>query len=188
MTKYSEQYEVMISSRATLSGKKAKAESLMTAAAMARKILRFGPSINCIKTIIVNLQLIASGKYTEPLEILILKTLSAFFVGMFFVCDHYLWLFKMGLVSNEALRAQMEYWSAMGWFLDCITCIIKNGLLFSQDKKPALQNTQLIIDSVRVVCDLVISYSFIKPGSVNGKTVGLLGTLTSLIGIYQLWV
>lgn len=40
---------------------------------------------------------------------------------------------------------------------------------------------------MRVVADLVISYSFIKPGSVNGKTVGLLGTLTSLIGIYQLW-
>lgn len=106
---------------------------------------------------------------------------------MFFVCDHYLWLFKMGLVNNDTLRAQMEFWSAMGWFLDCITCIIKNTLLFSKDKKPVLQNSELLIDTVRVVCDLVISYSFIKPGSVNGKTVGLLGTLTSLIGIYQLW-
>jgi hypothetical protein len=75
----------------------------------------------------------------------------------------------------------------MGWFLDCITCIIKNTILFSRDEKPILKNTQLLIDSVRVVCDLVISYSFVKPGSVNGKTVGLLGTLTSLIGIYQLW-
>lgn len=177
----------MISQRSTISAKKTKAESLMSAAAMTRKILRFGPSINCIKTIIVNLQLIASGKYNEPLELLVMKTLSAFFVGMFFVCDHYLWLFKMGLVTNDSLRAQMEYWSAMGWFLDCITCIIKNAYLFGTDKKPALENTQLIIDSVRVVCDLVISYSFVKPGSVNGKTVGLLGTLTSLIGIYQLW-
>jgi hypothetical protein len=93
----------------------------------------------------------------------------------------------MGLVSNDSLRVQMEYWSAMGWFLDCITCIIKNTMLFAGDNKPILVNPQLIIDSVRVVCDLVISYSFVKPGSVNGKTVGLLGTLTSLIGIYQLW-
>jgi|688.fasta_scaffold71638_3 hypothetical protein len=75
----------------------------------------------------------------------------------------------------------------MGWFLDCITCIIKNTILFSRDEKPILKNTQLLIDSVRVVCDLIISYSFVKPGSVNGKTVGLLGTLTSLIGVYQLW-
>jgi hypothetical protein len=75
----------------------------------------------------------------------------------------------------------------MGWFLDCIACIIKNTILFSRDEKPILKNTQLLIDSVRVVCDLIISYSFVKPGSVNGKTVGLLGTLTSLIGVYQLW-
>lgn len=36
----------------------------MTAAAMARKVLRFGPSINCIKTIIINLKAIAEGKYS----------------------------------------------------------------------------------------------------------------------------
>lgn len=159
----------------------------MSAAAMTRKILRFGPSINCLKTIIINLQVMASGKSNEPLPFLILKTLSAFFVGMFFICDHYLWLFKMGLVSNDSLRVRMEYWSAMGWFLDCITCIIKNTMLFAGDNKPIIANPQLIIDTVRVVCDLIISYSFVKPGSVNGKTVGLLGTFTSLIGIYQLW-
>jgi len=93
----------------------------------------------------------------------------------------------MDLVSNQALRAQMEFWSSMGWLLDCITCIIKNALLFQSDKKPVFQNTPLLIDSLRVVSDLVIAYSFVKPGSVNGKTVGLLGTLTSIIGIYQLW-
>lgn len=57
----------MISQRNIISAKKSKAESLMTAAAMARKILRFGPSINCIKTIIMNLKLIADGKVNEPL-------------------------------------------------------------------------------------------------------------------------
>lgn len=75
----------------------------------------------------------------------------------------------------------------MGWFLDCITCIIKNAILFVKDTKPVLQNKALIIDTVRVVLDLVISYSFVKPGTVNGKTVGLFGTATSLIGMYQLW-
>ena len=97
----------MIAQRSTLTEKKKKVESLMGAAAMARKILRFGPSINCIKTIIMNLQAMASGKYNEPLEILVLKTFSALFVGIFFICDHYLWLFRMDLVSNQELRAQM---------------------------------------------------------------------------------
>lgn len=66
-TKYAEQYELIIAHRSTILEKKNKVESLMGAAAMARKILRFGPSINCIKTIILNLQAIASGKYSEPL-------------------------------------------------------------------------------------------------------------------------
>ena len=75
----------------------------------------------------------------------------------------------------------------MGWLLDCVTCLFKNVLLFSRDKNP-FANKALIIDTIRVLADLVISYSFVKPGSVNNKTVGLLGTLTSAIGIYQLWV
>jgi hypothetical protein len=49
------------------------------------------------------------------------------------------------------------------------------------------QSNALVIDLVRVVCDTPVAYSFVKPGSVNGKVVGLLGTFTSLIGIYQMW-
>lgn len=119
---------------------------------------------------------------------MILKTLSSFFLWVFFVCDHYAWLFKMGLVSNENIRKFMEFWSSMGWMLDCITCIIKNACLFAEaGEKPISQQKPLLIDSLRVLCDLVVSYSFVKPGSVNGKTVGKLGTITSLIGIYQIW-
>jgi hypothetical protein len=159
----------------------------MSASAMARKILRFGPSISCIKTVILNLKALSEGRVTEPIEYFLLKTLSAIFIGMFFILDHYLWLFKMGVVSNDALRVKMEFWSPMGWFLDCIAGIIKNSLLITREKQPLWKNKQLIIDSLRVLGDTVIAYSFIKPGSVNGKTVGMLGTITSIIGIYQLW-
>jgi hypothetical protein len=67
----------------------------MGAMAMTRKVLRFGPSINCVKTVITNLNMIALGKVKEPLLILALKTLSQFFLGMFFICDHYMWLYKV---------------------------------------------------------------------------------------------
>jgi len=40
---------------------------------------------------------------------------------------------------------------------------------------------------VRVLCDAPVAYSFVKPGSVDGKIAGLLGALTSIIGIYQMW-
>ena len=39
----------------------------------------------------------------------------------------------------------------------------------------------------RVVLDTPVAYSFVKPGSIDGKLVGLLGTATSLLGIYQMW-
>lgn len=67
----------------------------MGAMAMTRKVLRFGPSINMVKTIITNLDSIVKGTNTESIHIVILKTLSAFFLAMFFICDHYLWLFRV---------------------------------------------------------------------------------------------
>jgi hypothetical protein len=36
----------------------------MTATAMTRKILRFGPSINYLKTVIVNIKMLIQGNYT----------------------------------------------------------------------------------------------------------------------------
>jgi|JI10StandDraft_1071094.scaffolds.fasta_scaffold7358828_1 hypothetical protein len=55
---------MMVSQRDVISKKKFKAEALMTAAAMTRKVLRFGPSIVCVKTILTNLKIIAEGKST----------------------------------------------------------------------------------------------------------------------------
>ena len=81
----------------------------------------------------------------------------------------------------------MEFLSPIGWFFDCWTNLTKNIILFNMDKKPAIQNHPLILDTIRVCCDIPVAYSFVKAGSVNGKTVGLLGTLTSAIGIYQMW-
>jgi hypothetical protein len=44
-----------------------------------------------------------------------------------------------------------------------------------------------MIDSARVIIDLPVAYSFLKPGTVSGKTVGACGTISSLIGLYQMW-
>lgn len=106
---------------------------------MTRKVLRFGPSIATIKTVISNINDLIEYRTTEPEHIVILKTLSAFFLGMFFICDHYLWLYKVtisqiqvGLVSNSNLNTKFTYYSALGWLLDCFTCIIKNIALWKE--------------------------------------------------------
>lgn len=63
--------------------------------AIARKILRFGPSIAQVKTFILNTIDLIKQQNKESTPIFILKTLSALWIAMFFVCDHYLWLFRV---------------------------------------------------------------------------------------------
>ena len=67
----------------------------MVAAGMTRKVLRFGPSITLVRTIYNNLMSLLKGTYSEPTHMLILKTLSAFFLSWFIVLDHYVWLVKV---------------------------------------------------------------------------------------------
>jgi hypothetical protein len=40
----------------------------------------------------------------------------------------------MGLVSSDKIRIKMEFLSPLGWFLDCITCIVKNTLLLRKNR------------------------------------------------------
>ena len=79
-------------------GKIKKADSLSNSMGLARKVLRFGPSINCVKTFILNTIQLINGLNQEPTPIFVLKTLSALWISMYFVCDHYLWLFKVILI------------------------------------------------------------------------------------------
>jgi hypothetical protein len=78
-----------------LSGGIRKADTLWASMALARKILRFGPSINCVKTFILNTLQLIKGQNKESTPIFILKTLSALWIAIFFVCDHYLWLYRV---------------------------------------------------------------------------------------------
>lgn len=45
---------------------------------------------------------------------------------------------------------------------------------------------ELKLDAVKNVLDAFIGYSRIKPGMSSGE-IGFVGTITSIIGIYQLW-
>lgn len=68
---------------------------MMNAAGMTRKVLRFGPSFALVRTIINNCIALIQGNYTEKTYMLVLKTLSAFFLSWFVVLDHYTFLFKV---------------------------------------------------------------------------------------------
>ena len=102
----------------------------------------------------------------------------------------------MGIAKNERIRVHAEYLSILGWYLDCYTGIIKNILIYlnavrstitKSSKERKAQTKALIIDSIRLLLDIPVAYSFLDPGSISGKTVGALGTVTSAIGLYQMW-
>ena len=52
-------------------------------------------------------------------------------------------------------------------------------------KKRTLKD--LKYDVPRSLIDIPIAYGFMYPGAVPNKVMGILGTVTSLIGIAQLW-
>jgi hypothetical protein len=47
--------------------------------------------------------------------------------------------------------------------------------------------SQLSINIIKNLFDALISYSFLHPGTLSEGKMGLIGTVTSLIGVYQLW-
>ena len=107
---------------------------------------------------------------------------------MFFVCDHYLWLYRMGVTKNDTIKTHCDYYSVLGWFLDCWTGLLKNILIYIDldEKERSKQQLALAIDTARTLLDMPVAYSFLKPGTVSGKAVGACGTITSIIGLYQM--
>lgn len=37
---------------------------------------------------------------------------------------------QMGLASNETIKTKCDYWSVLGWYLDCWTGLLKNILIY----------------------------------------------------------
>ena len=55
---------------------------------------------------------------------------------------------------------------------------------FSQKKITA---AGLKYEVAKDILDIPLAYGFMYPGSVSNKTMGILGTITSVIGLIQLW-
>ena len=37
---------------------------------------------------------------------------------------------QMGLASNDGIKAKCDYYSVLGWFLDCWTVLLKNVITY----------------------------------------------------------
>jgi hypothetical protein len=46
----------------------------------------------------------------------------------------------MGLVKNESIRVKADYFSVLGWYLDCYTGLLKNLLIYLELVKILLRS------------------------------------------------
>lgn len=47
--------------------------------------------------------------------------------------------------------------------------------------------SELTIDIIKNLLDALIGYARITPGTLSTGNIGLVGTITSVMGVYQVW-
>jgi fructose-specific phosphotransferase system IIC component len=96
------------------------------------------------------------------------------------------------VISKDNLESNFKK-SFKYWGLECIFSILANISELCVLKERDMGETneerinELAIDIIKNIFDAMIAYSTLKQGGLNPKNIGLLGTVTSLIGVYQLW-
>lgn len=98
--------------------------------------------------------------------------------------------FKLkGKSSIRILQLSELVCGLLHWINKKFTHLSSTGTLFliKTDKEKKEQTLALVIDSIRLLLDIPVAFSFVYPGRVPPKAVGFCGTATSLISIYQLW-
>lgn len=48
--------------------------------------------------------------------------------------------------------------------------------------------SELSLNIIKNLLDALLSLSFLRPGTLGESNMAVIGTITSAIGIYQLWV
>jgi len=175
---------------------------------MTRKVLRFGRPIGIIRNIFVLLKALRNKDKTEGASGVFytyFKTLAEASLALFFLFDHVLYLSRLKVVENQNLVQRCDYLSNFFWLCECIATIISDctsihvlqGKLaqesLSRQKsleeineiKERIDNS--ILNIIRCIIDVPVALHFMNPKFLDPAFVGVLGTMTSLIGAFQAW-
>mmetsp|Transcript_8442 Transcript_8442/g.9541 ORF Transcript_8442/g.9541 Transcript_8442/m.9541 type:complete len:250 (-) Transcript_8442:176-925(-) len=178
-----------------------------------RKVLRFGRPIG----LTYNLFKLLAAFTKKPEEgdnllkekdagYVTFKTAELISSFVYFLTDHLLWAVRVGAMAKPSYYSKVDYTCDMTWLLECIfgithnlinISITKNALKVKAEKDPSNKDkltkecaTQVLacnVDIARNIVDIPVCIGFLKPGSVSEEAMGLLGTVSSIIGIYQNW-
>mmetsp|Transcript_18773 Transcript_18773/g.34034 ORF Transcript_18773/g.34034 Transcript_18773/m.34034 type:complete len:223 (-) Transcript_18773:31-699(-) len=175
-----------------------RAQKVSAALAMTRKVLRFGLPIG------ITLNLLKRGWRD------LFRSAADLSLLLYFLSDHLLYFYKVGAVKAPSYAGKVDLWNNIFWIFDNVFTIIADCLdihrvqtsiqeivdknlhvQHSQQRKEyeaLLQKSDLLVwDIIRAAGDIPLCIFFIDNSKFNPVFIAALGTLTSLIGCYQVW-
>nr|DBA28456.1 TPA: hypothetical protein GDO54_008815 [Pyxicephalus adspersus] len=127
------------------------------------------------------------GKKEEDCLIRWISVIGNIFDQLYYPCEHVAWAADVGVIHTKS-----DIWwtaSTVLWGLSLLVGIIRNGLPKSQGEIRFQMRSELLC-IFSSICDLTNTIHWMPPGFLWGGCspmwlVGLMGTISSLIGIYQ---
>jgi len=116
--------------------------------------------------------------------------------ALFLLADHFIWMGRVGI-----LNADLEKWNKTAnkyWLITIImniirdiyeiTKIVEQGNIFQRQRQISYlqDHKNVVMDTVKNACDLFIPLTGLGITRCTPGTIGLLGTISSLIGLYMI--
>ena len=144
----------------------------------ARQVLRFGGALTLLQYLRnVNSKSGLKGHFS-------LRTLEALIWLVFFAIDHIAYACKVGLINHEKLFAFVNYWSMQLWLYGDLVGLLGD---VSDYYRGVGDKAKLKLSMVKNGTDLVSCIHFVYPQWLGPEVGGVLGAVTSVAGLTQLW-
>ncbi|XP_018056678.1 PREDICTED: peroxisomal membrane protein 11B [Atta colombica] len=155
-----------------------------------RKLLRFG---RCLDSVYSALKMM---KYPDPI-VRITLTMAKMANALYLLADHFIWIGRVGI-----LRVDLEKWNKVAnkyWLLTIVMSLIRDIyeiIKILEHKKNVFKqyyilsclknHKEITMDTVKNGCDLFIPLTALGVTKCTPGTIGLLGMISSLIGLYTI--
>jgi peroxin-11C len=181
---------------------------------MTRKVLRFGRPIGISYNIFKLIKTYQKRGMnpdefdkTKNTSYVVLKVISDASLFLYFLFDHLLYFKRIGVLKDSKLIQFADYVSNLSWLIECLAdilcdCIDIHLLQKRAQKEMALEPQKnyaniskeitdkteaAIVDILRSIIDVPIAIHFMNDKFLSPGFVGILGTITSYLGLYQIW-